>query len=81
MQQRQIEKFQRQSEIISRVCQSSCSSPHARPISLYLKILSPVGRAIVVSPAIPLTAKPSTVLAGVPRSSDGWKMGWIDRCF
>jgi hypothetical protein len=30
-----------------------------------------VGRAIVTSPAIPLTAKRSTVLAGVPRSLDG----------
>ncbi len=71
MQQRQIERFQRQSGIISRVCQSSCGRQHARPISLDLKISSLVGRAIVVSPAIPLTAKRITVLAGVPRSSDG----------
>jgi hypothetical protein len=54
-------------------------APHTRPISLVgvasqnenLKISSLVGRAIVTSPAIPLTAKRSTVLAGVPRSSDG----------
>ncbi len=51
--------------------QIDCSSPHARPISLDLKISSLVGRAIVTSPAIPLTAKRSTVLAGVPRRLDG----------
>ncbi len=60
--------------------QIDCSSPHARPISLVgvasqnenLKISSLVGRAIVTSPAIPLTAKRGTVLAGVPRSLDGF---------
>lgn len=51
--------------------QSNCSSPHTRPISLDLKIPILVGRAIVTSPAIPLTAKRSTILAGVPRSLDG----------
>jgi hypothetical protein len=79
MQQRQTERYQRQSGIISRVCPSDCSSPHTRLISLVgvasqnenLKIPSLVRRAIVASPAIPLTAKRGTVLAGVPRSSDG----------
>jgi hypothetical protein len=71
MQQRQTERYQRQSGIISRVCPSDCSSPHTRLISLDLKIPSLVRRAIVASPAIPLTAKRGTVLAGVPRSSDG----------
>ena len=59
--------------------QSDCGRQHARPISLVgvasqnenLKISSFVERAIVASPAIPLTAKRSTVLAGVPRSLDG----------
>jgi Omp85 superfamily domain len=91
MQQRQTERCQRQSGIISRVCQSDCSSPHTRPISLVgvasqnenLKISSLVGRAIVTSPAIPQclrqasanTAQVSTPIAGVPRSSDGTDLG------
>jgi hypothetical protein len=60
------------SKVGSKISQSDCSSPHARPISLDLKISSLVGRAIVTSPAIPLTAKRGTVLAGVPRSLDGF---------
>jgi hypothetical protein len=68
MLQRQTERYQRQSGIISRGCQSDCSSPHTRLISLDLTIPSLVGRAIVASPAIPLTAKVSTPIAGVPRS-------------
>jgi hypothetical protein len=56
------------SKVGSRTRQPSCSSPHTRPISLDLKISSLVGRAVVSSPAIPLTAKVSTPIAGVPRS-------------
>jgi hypothetical protein len=56
------------SKVESRIRQSDCSSPHTRPISLDLTIPSLVGRAIVTSPAIPLAAKVSTPIAGVPRS-------------